>query len=195
MKTTARLEWAIRIAATAHQKQLRKATNIPYIIHPFSVMLLASEATDDEDTLIACLFHDIIEDVPEEYSEEQMRADFGERVVNIVRGVTKDDSLNDWQERSDAYLHHLEHEATDESVLVSAADKTHNLMSMLNDYDLIGGKLWDKFNSGKERQLWWYQSVSAVVRRRLPDLPLNQRLDELMLKLETITDNQLAITV
>ena len=67
---TQRLEHAINIATFAHRNQKRKS-ELPYIVHPFSTMLIASNVTE-EDVLIACLFHDIFEDVPEEYSRQQM---------------------------------------------------------------------------------------------------------------------------
>jgi (p)ppGpp synthase/HD superfamily hydrolase len=184
MKFNEQIDKALRVATTAHRNQVRKGGDIPYIMHPFAVMYIASEATDDEDILIASLFHDIIEDVPEEYSKEQMRKDFGEKVVSIVEGVTKDDSLANWKARSDAYLKHLEEQASDESVLVSCADKIHNLMSILEDYKEKGDDLWSRFNSGKEDQLWWYKSVLEVVKKRLPDLVLIKDFENLIQKLE-----------
>lgn len=183
---TPRLSNAINKSAWAHRNQTRKGSDLPYIVHPYSVMCIASEATSDEDILIACLMHDVIEDVPEEYSADQMRADFGDRVLDIVLGVTKDDSLPDWQARADAYLHHLEHEASDESVIVSCADKIHNLMSILADYDEIGDELWNRFNAGKERQVWWYRAILDAVTHRLPELPLNKRLSTLVAHIESL---------
>lgn len=183
---TPRLSTAINKATWAHRHQTRKGSGLPYILHPFSVMCIAGEATSDEDILIACLMHDVPEDVPEEYSAEQMRADFGDRVLDIVLGVTKNDTLPDWQARADAYLHHLELEASDESVIVSCADKIHNLMSILADYDKIGDELWTRFNAGKERQIWWYRAILDVVSRRLPELGINQRLAELVVILTAL---------
>lgn len=186
MRMTSRLEKAIRVTAVAHRNQKRKGSDIPYIIHPFSVMCLASEVTDDEDILIACLFHDIIEDVPEAYPRTRMLEEFGERVVNIVDGVTKNDTLPSWQERADAYLYHLEFNAPPESLIVSCADKIHNLMSILQDYREIGETLWQRFNAGKQKQIWWYESVLSIVSKRRPDLALNSQLDELVTELRML---------
>lgn len=96
MQFTPKIERAINTAAYAHRHQTRKGSDVPYIVHPFGVMLIASQATADEDTLIACLLHDILEDVPEEYSKQQMLRDFGESVVAIVEGVTKNSTLPEW---------------------------------------------------------------------------------------------------
>lgn len=180
MKVTLRLEKAIRIATIAHKEQKRKGSDTPYIIHPYSVMCIAANATQDEDILIACLFHDILEDVPDKYSRERMVEDFGNRVVSIVDGVTKDSTLPDWQSRAEAYLKHLEQEAPDESVIVSCADKTHNLMSMLTDYAEVGDSLWERFKVGANRQLWWYEEILKVIRKRLPELMIAGELEELI---------------
>lgn len=180
MLVTSRLNRAIQVAAHAHRNHTRKGANIPYITHPYAVMLLASSETDDEDTLIGCLFHDILEDVPEMYSKEDMHREFGDRVVSIVEGVTKDDTIDSWQERSDAYIAHLRHKASRESVIVSAADKYHNLLSIVDDYEQVGDVLWDRFNAGKERQLWWYEAVGEVLQERIPESILTKQYFELL---------------
>ena len=58
---TERLDKALRKAAWSHEQQgqHRKGSDIPYIIHPVGAMMIASNATDDEDILIACLMHDV----------------------------------------------------------------------------------------------------------------------------------------
>ena len=178
-----RLIQAINTAAWAHRDHVRKGTDIPYVSHVVGVMHLVSQVTDDEDVLIAALFHDILEDVPEEYSPQRMAEEFGDRVVELVRGVTKDSTLSSWQDRSDAYLAHLR-EADDGSVLISAADKLHNLLSIHADLDELGDELWGRFNSGKDRQLWWYRSVADLVLERLPGNLLGEELARQVERLE-----------
>lgn len=182
---TPRLDEAMRVAATAHSEQKRKGTEIPYIVHPFAVMHIASQVTNDEDVLVASLFHDVLEDVPDKYSKEQMQRAFGARVVSIVEGVTKDDTIQDWQGRSDAYLAHLR-TADEASVIVSGADKIHNLQSILIDYEQYGDQLWDRFNADKERQLWWYGSIHDVLQERLPESALTATLGDLVDKFKGI---------
>jgi hypothetical protein len=74
----------------------------------------------------------------------------------------------------------LEKEASDESVIVSCADKTHNLLSMLTDYAEVGDCLWERFKVGSDRQLWWYQEVLQVIRNRLPSLVIADDLEALI---------------
>lgn len=141
---TPRILRALDVAARAHDGHYRKGSDTPYVSHLFGVMYLAAAQglADDirEDVLIACLLHDALEDVPECYSAQQMEQDFGPHVLNIVRGVTKDDSLESWRERSDAYLAHPRG-ASEASVIVSACDKLHNLSSILADHDAYGEEL------------------------------------------------------
>ena len=190
---TKKLDKAIRKAARAHEQagQHRKGTDIPYIIHPFGVMIIAASITNDEDTLIACLMHDVLEDVAASiFNESQMRQEFGDRVVSIVKDVTKDDSIEDWHKRSRAYLNHLEFNASDEAVIVSAADKIHNLLSMLSDYETVGEDLWQRFTTKSSAdQVWWYESILEVIEKRnAPQelcLTLSRQLDTLKSKLQT----------
>lgn len=176
---TERIDKALRVAARAHeqQNQHRKGSDIPYIIHPVSVMLIAGEATNDEDILVACLLHDVLEDVSADiYSETRMRDDFGDRVVELVKDVSKNPSLTDWYESARDYLEHLEYHASEEALMVSAADKIHNLISNVIDYKVVGEDLWQRFTTkSAEDQIWWYESVLVVLKKRLPSSALTAK--------------------
>lgn len=183
-RPSSRLMRGIATASRAHDGHYRKGSGLPYISHPMSVMLIAASVTNDEDVLLAALFHDILEDVPENYSRAEMEDEFGPRVVEIVEGVTKDSSLPSWQERADAYLEQLSH-GSEESVIVAAADKFHNLSQTLEDLDRDGHALWDRFRSTPSQQLWWYTSVRNVIAERLPDMPLLADLSVLIERLDS----------
>lgn len=183
-RPSSRLMRGIATASRAHDGHYRKGSGLPYISHPMSVMLIAASVTNDEDVLLAALFHDILEDVPENYSRAEMEDEFGPRVVEIVEGITKDSSLPSWQERADAYLEQLSH-GSEESVIVAAADKFHNLSQTLEDLDRDGHALWDRFRSTPSQQLWWYTSVRNVIAERLPDMPLLADLSVLIERLDS----------
>ena len=183
-RPSSRLMRGIATASRAHDGHYRKGSGLPYISHPMSVMLIAASVTNDEDVLLAALFHDILEDVPENYSRAEMEDEFGPRVVEIVEGVTKDSSLPSWQERADAYLEQLSH-GSEESLIVAAADKFHNLSQTLEDLDRDGHALWERFRSTPSQQLWWYTSVRNVIAERLPDMPLLADLSVLIERLDS----------
>lgn len=175
------IEKALIVAAKAHQKQFRKSTDIPYITHPVAVFLIAEQYTDDENTLIACLLHDVLEDVPPAiYSESDMVQDFGDEVVKIVKDVSEDKTAGEpekpWRERKEGYLTHLENSKDSRSLLVSVADKIHNLASMVNDYEEVGDKLWERFNASKEDELWYYSEIERIIDGH-SDIPIKAKDD------------------
>jgi (p)ppGpp synthase/HD superfamily hydrolase len=102
MKYTDQIEKAIKVASRAHKEQLRKGTDMPYISHPFSVMAILSEFTEDEDVLIAGLLHDILEDADaHEYGVAYLQKEFGNRTTEIIQEVSekKDNTMNNEREK------------------------------------------------------------------------------------------------
>jgi GTP pyrophosphokinase len=77
---------AYQKAESYHEGQLRKSGE-PYLVHPVEVAKILAELGMDENTIVAGLLHDTVEDTP--YSEEQLKEDFGEEVALLVDGVTK----------------------------------------------------------------------------------------------------------
>ena len=160
---------AFKVANSAHDGQFRKGTNIPYIVHPLNVMTTALKYTNDEDILAACLLHDVLEDAYEKYSEEDMRRDFGDKITEIVMNVSEPKDITEWKARKLKYLTQLKNAHTS-SVVVSVSDKIQNIEDTLRDYLIIGDKVWEKFHTSKNEQIWFYQSVYDIARGR-DDLP------------------------
>jgi GTP diphosphokinase / guanosine-3',5'-bis(diphosphate) 3'-diphosphatase len=79
---------AIRFAVGAHEGQKRKGSGLPYIVHPLEVMqILLRHGVDDEETLVAAVLHDAVEDT--DVTIEAIRERYGERVAAIVAALTK----------------------------------------------------------------------------------------------------------
>jgi len=173
MKLTSRIEKALNFSAQKHNCQIRKSSKLPFIIHPFSVMLLLSEYTENENILVASLLHDILEDI-EDYNYENLEKEFGQKIANIVKGVSEDPTLinsemgskKSWQARKENYLKNLENDKF-ESLMICAADKIHNLRSMTRIYQEQGAEMWRDFNAPLEKQIWYYQSVIEVLKQKL----------------------------
>lgn len=154
---------AMAYAAEAHIEQVRKSTNIAYISHPFGVASLVLEAGGDEDQAIAALLHDVAEDCGGEPRLADIAEKFGDRVAHIVRGcsdslVVDEDYKAPWQERKQAHIDHLK-EADLDTLLVTAADKTHNARAIATDIQSIGDKVWKRFNASQEEIIWYYGSI------------------------------------
>ncbi len=186
MKLTPQIQKAINVAATAHKDQLRKDKKIPYIAHPFSVAIILSEYTEDEDVIIAALLHDIIEDVPDQYSEQQMRAEFGDRTTDIVLEVTEDKSITDWDERKRQYREGLERDSQ-KALLLSTADMLQNLTSMIEAYEQIGSKFFENFTTDQATRVDAYAKRIAILKRRL-DSPIVTELEKVFEKFTQLKD-------
>ena len=63
-----------------------------------------------------------------------------------------------------------------ECLLISAADKIHNLRSMVAAHDRMGDEMWDLFNAGPPEKLWFYGSIADAVTARLGDCPATRDL-------------------
>ncbi len=131
-----KIEQAIRAAAVLHDGQTRKGSEpYPYITHLISVAFMLADHGADERTIVAALLHDTLEDT--DYSPEELEADFGAEVREIVEGVT--DALHaereryTWKERQQRYLKALSL-APKASLMIAAADKVHNMRSIVEEY-------------------------------------------------------------
>ena len=168
--TTDRFAAAMTYAYLVHGDQRRKGTGIPYIAHVLGVTALAIEYGASEDESIAALLHDAAEDGGGEATLAEIRARFGDAVADIVLGCS--DSLVEdpedklpWLERKENYLAHLEG-ASRSVCLVSAADKLHNVRSIIRDYHEHGDAIWDRFQGKRDGTLWYYETVADTLLRR-----------------------------
>jgi len=80
------IELSYIFARDAHSGQLRSSGD-PYITHPVAVANILASLHLDQQTIMAALMHDVIEDC--EVSREDLAGKFGERVAGLVEGVTK----------------------------------------------------------------------------------------------------------
>jgi (p)ppGpp synthase/HD superfamily hydrolase len=191
MTPTTRFEDALVFAARLHREQRRKSTDVPYIAHLLAVTALVLEYCDDEDTAIAALLHDAIEDQGGAATRELIRERFGQRVVAIVDGSSDTDETPKppWRARKERYLAHLA-TAPPEVLLVTTADKLHNARAILADYRLHGEVLWARFNAGREEQLWFYRSMVQTLTAVAPvDIqPLVEELARVVDELQTLME-------
>ena len=131
-----RVKRAVEVARAAHEGQLRK-TGEPYIVHPLAVKKILEEWGMDEDTIIAGILHDTVEDTA--LTLEDIKAEFGESVAFLVDGVTKLSTARNGMRDIDTYL-----PATKDNFLrlmialgddirvliIKLADRLHNLRTL-----------------------------------------------------------------
>jgi (p)ppGpp synthase/HD superfamily hydrolase len=181
---TDRFDQALSYASLLHRGQRRKGAEIPYVAHLLAVTSLVLEHGGDEDEAIAALLHDSIEDIGGEGLRREIRELFGERVLGIVEGCTDTDRQPKppWRERKEAFLERLPGAAASVRLVV-AADKLHNVRSMLMDHTRIGDRLWQRFRGGRDGTLWYYRAVADAL-RQVEQTPLVEELHRAVTELE-----------
>ncbi len=122
---------AYETAEKMHKGQFRKSGE-PYIIHPVETAKILAGLGMDEQTIIAGLLHDVVEDT--EYTEEQLKAEFGEEVALLVDGVTKLGNLV-FETKEDAQAENLRKMFLAMSkdirvLIIKLADRLHNMRTI-----------------------------------------------------------------
>ena len=126
-----RIEAAYSMARLAHSGQLRRDGS-PYVTHCVAAADIAVDMGLDEDSIVAALLHDVIEDTQLTYQD--IARQFGEPVANIVEGVTKLTRVQ-YTSKEDEQMENLRKMlmamAKDiRVILIKIADRLHNMRTM-----------------------------------------------------------------
>ena len=141
----------------AHSGQTRKSGE-PYIHHPLEAAIILAEMRLDDQTIMAAILHDVIEDT--DISKGQLAEEFGEEVADLVDGVSK---LTQVQFESKAQA--------------QAENFQKMMLAMVKDIRVILVKLADRIHNMRT-----LDAVSPETRRRVAKetldiyVPLAQRL-------------------
>lgn len=173
---TYRIEQALRAATILHKDQVRKGSvPMPYVAHLFAVAMIAIDYTNEEDVLIAALLHDTLEDT--DYTSEELEKDFGGTVREYVEALTEpqdsDKKTYTWKERKSRYSKQLK-KAPQESLLIAAADKIHNMRAMVEEYFDEHERFMKEFSGSLEDRLIQYQDIANVLNSKLKSDILNE---------------------
>jgi len=126
-----RIRRAAEFGAEAHRGQKRMSGE-PYIAHPVAAAEILAELRVDPDTIVAAILHDVIEDTP--IAKEQIAAQFGPSVAEIVDGVTKLDQIrfkNRAEAQAESFRKMVLAMVRDlRVILVKLADRTHNMRTI-----------------------------------------------------------------
>lgn len=166
---------AIELAARAHHGQVRKGTEIPYLVHPLAVAAILIRARCPEHLVIAGVLHDTLEDTP--LAAGEIRTRFGPQITDLVVALSEPDKQASWRDRKAHTLAFLENEAGEEVLLVAVADKLDNVRALRRGLADEGETFWERFNRPEHDQGWYYRGLTRVFSTRLraePGLSLSR---------------------
>ncbi len=126
-----RIRAAFEYANDHHGPQLRKSGE-PYIIHPIAVAEIVNELELDQDSIIAALLHDCIEDT--DSTHDDIARLFSPQIADLVEGVTKLTRMQ-YTSREDEQMENLRKMfmamAKDVRViLIKLCDRLHNMRTL-----------------------------------------------------------------
>ena len=117
---------ALTFAFKKYGNLKRKSEEIPYVVHPIRITAILRAAGfsefEDEDIMIAALFHDLIEDT--ETSLEDIENYYGKKVASIVNELSKPEHAD-----KDEWLKSFK-TASNEAKIVKMVDRIDNLMDI-----------------------------------------------------------------
>ena len=121
---------AFYFAVEAHKDQRRRSGE-PYIYHPIEVATIAAHDIGLGRTSIICaLLHDVVEDT--QYTLDDIREMFGEKVERVVDGLTKFDNLEGAEsaqaENFKKVISSLSYDIR--VVLIKLSDRLHNMRTL-----------------------------------------------------------------
>ena len=126
-----RIRDAYEYAARAHAGQRRKDGSA-YVTHCIAAADISVDMGLDEDSIVAALLHDVIEDTPASHDTVAKR--FGETVADLVEGVTKLTRVQ-LVSKEEAQMESLRKMLMAMSkdirvILIKIADRLHNMRTM-----------------------------------------------------------------
>lgn len=127
----AQIKKAYEFAYEAHKGQ-KRSSGEDYFIHPCAVAEILCDYGFDSTSVIAAFLHDVLEDT--EVTAEQISAEFGSEILELVEGVTKLDKLQ-FNNREEAQAENFRKLfmalAKDlRVIIIKLADRLHNMRSL-----------------------------------------------------------------
>ncbi|MGC4063043.1 MAG: HD domain-containing protein [Polyangiaceae bacterium] len=159
---------ALGLANELHSGQTRKASKVPYLSHVLSVAATVLEYGGDEDVAIAALLHTTSLKTAAAWQRPcSSGADMASASRRSSLGAATRRNLPSRRGKSErsATLAHLP-EASPEVLLVSAADKLHNLQSLLKKKSAEWGLHFGLLRAGRVRHPLVLPTVATGVSTR-----------------------------
>lgn len=164
-----RINHALAFAAKHHDQQVRRGTKLPYATQPANLAVMLTRYGCDEETVVAGILLDVVEDyareAPAEVLQHRVAEKFGDRVLELARMASErradDDGLElNPDERRDDLLKRVR-QASPEGRILVAARALHAVGTLLADLrrTVEAQSIWGRIPGGKARTLEWYRRL------------------------------------
>ena len=174
------VDQATQFVALKYDGKRRTAMQIPYATHLFGVARILKNTGYRDIVVTAGLLHDILED--NFATEPELRAHFGEDVLQLVKATTEMPKSEDWHIRKQYVINSIPKKSPDELAIL-LAEKIQNMRSIIVELEQFGEELWNNFNAPKEQQEWYYRSILEQVETYHPNALLLPQLQQVVEKL------------
>jgi hypothetical protein len=165
-----RVNHAFAFAAKHHDQQVRKGTSLPYFTHPANVAVILTRYAQPEDTVLAGILYDVVEDgVRAGYSRDDLIERIGRKfgvsvldsILAIARRKVDDDGIELSRDDQKADVLARLSTAGDASRWLCAADAVHNAGSLLADVRRAfePSMVWNRASGGRVATLEWYHAL------------------------------------
>ena len=149
-----RIDLAFTTMLEAHGLRRGKSGKGFQATHVTSVAMIVADYGFDEDTIIAALLHDTLEDT--DLASSVIQSLFGKTVLATVQDVSEPSKSREWRQRKEVYIEQLRTTPRNAARAVASADKSHNL-SRMSDGLRNDGKNFFNFFSASLKEMVWYQ--------------------------------------
>ncbi len=173
---------AKEFATMAHSGQIRKSQPDQLMItHPIAVAEILAKYGCDDEVICAGYLHDVVEDT--KYTIQDIENNFGKTIAQLVQSASEPDKSLSWEVRKQHTINEIKTKPL-QNKLVVAADKIHNISSLINLLKQNGLEVFNCFKRGPAQQVWYFENVyESLIYNEDSNMPifldLRKVLDEL----------------
>ncbi|HWA53348.1 MAG TPA: HD domain-containing protein [Solirubrobacterales bacterium] len=172
---------ALETAQRAHAGQMRRGSiGRPFIDHSTAVAECLAEHRYRDEVLAAGLLHDVVE--KSATGIEEVRAEFGDTVGDLVAAMTEDASIPAYEDRKEEHRYRVAESGAD-ALAIFAADKLVNVAMLREAYLLIGEQVSDELAVPLDLKVFIWEADLEMLFNEAPEMALTNELADELVKL------------
>jgi (p)ppGpp synthase/HD superfamily hydrolase len=165
-----RINHALAYAAKHHDQQVRRGTRLPYLARPANVGIILTRYGCDEDTVVAGILHEVVEDSllggwTRAMLESRLSEKFGSDALGAAlaagrRRLDEEGTELDRDERNADLVRRLA-TASDRARWVCSAEAVHSANTVLADLrrTVDPSSVWSRVHAGREATQRWFREL------------------------------------